>query len=129
MADHIEHLPAGRPSALGALRLAVLVACLCLGGCLSSGPQDITGSLSGAAEPDMRRSTEEWGRQYDRNPDDKAVALNYARALRRMSGYAQAVAILQRLSIKFPRDEEVLAAYGKALADAGRLQEAAGVLA
>ena len=72
----------------------------------------------------MRRSTEEWVRQ----PDDKVVALNYARALRGMSEYAQAVAILQRLSIKFPRDVEVLAAYGKALADAGRPREAEEVL-
>ena len=77
----------------------------------------------------MRRAAEEWGRQYDRNPDDKAVALNYARALRRLSEHAQAVAILQRLSIKFPHDAEVLGAYGKALADAGRPREAAEVLA
>jgi Flp pilus assembly protein TadD len=128
MANLFEYLPAGRPAALGALRGAILAASLCLGGCQSSGPQDITGSISGASETDMRRSTEEWGRQYDRNPDDKVVALNYARALRGMSEYAQAVAILQRPSIKFPRDVEVLAAYGKALADAGRPREAAEVL-
>jgi Flp pilus assembly protein TadD len=36
---------------------------------------------------------------------------------------------LQRLSIKFPRDVDVLGAYGKALADAGRPREAAEVLA
>jgi Flp pilus assembly protein TadD len=35
---------------------------------------------------------------------------------------------LQRLLIKFPRDVEVLAAYGKALADAGRPREAVEVL-
>jgi Flp pilus assembly protein TadD len=45
-----------------------------------------------------------------------------------MSEYAQAVAILQRLPIKFPRNAEVFAAYGKALADAGRPREAAEVL-
>jgi Flp pilus assembly protein TadD len=77
----------------------------------------------------MDGAAEEWGHRYDRNPDDKQVALNYARALRGMSEQAQAVAILQRLSIKFPRDVDVLGAYGKALADAGRLREAAEVLA
>jgi Flp pilus assembly protein TadD len=46
-----------------------------------------------------------------------------------MTENAQAVAILQRLAIKFPRDVEVLGAYGKALADAGRPREAAEVLA
>src|SRR6202040_2389023 len=46
-----------------------------------------------------------------------------------MTENAQAVAILQRLAIKFPRDVEVLAAYGKTLADAGRPRQAAEVLA
>jgi Flp pilus assembly protein TadD len=112
-----------------AMRAAFLAAVLCLAGCQSGGPQDITGSISGASEPDGRRVAEEWGGRYDRSPDDKAVALNYARALRHMSEHAQAVAILQRLSIKFPRDVDVLGAYGKALADAGRPREAAEVLA
>jgi hypothetical protein len=51
------------PVALGALRGVILAASLCLGDCQSSGPQDITGSISGASE--IRRSMEEWGRQYD----------------------------------------------------------------
>jgi Flp pilus assembly protein TadD len=112
-----------------ALRAAFLAAALCLGGCQSSGAPDITGAIGAASEADGQRIAEEWGRRYDRSPDDKTVALNYARALRGMSEHAQAAAILQRLSIKFPRDPEVLAAYGKALADAGRAREAAEVLA
>ena len=36
--------------------------------------------------------------------------------------------MLQRLAVKNPHDMEVLGAYGKALADAGRLQEAQDVL-
>jgi Flp pilus assembly protein TadD len=95
----------------------------------------VTASIGGApqrSEPepggDSRRAAEEWGRQYDRHPDDKATALNYATALRGTGEYAQAAAVLQRLAIKFPRDMEVLGAYGKALAGAGRLREAAEVL-
>jgi Flp pilus assembly protein TadD len=118
-----------RHRADGAMRGTLLAATLCLGGCQSSSLQDITGSIGGASEPDNRRSAEELGRQYDRNPDDKAIALNYARALRGMTENAQAVAILQRVAIKYPRDTEVLGAYGKALADAGRSREAAEVLA
>ena len=115
--------------AVGALRETFLAAALCLGGCQSSSLQDITGSIGGACESDIRRTTEALGRQYDRNPGDKAIALNYARALRGMKENPQAVAILQRLAIKFPRDVEVLAAYGKVLAEAGRSREAAEVLA
>jgi Flp pilus assembly protein TadD len=118
-----------RQRAVGTMRGTLLAATLCLGGCQSSSLQDIAGSTGGASEPDNRRNAEELGRQYDRNPDDKAIALNYARALRTMTENAQAVAILQRLAIKFPRDTEVLGAYGKALADAGRPREAVEVLA
>ena len=114
--------------AAGAMRKTLLAAALCLGGC-SSSLQDVTGSIGGASEPDTRQSVEELGRQHDRNPDDKAITLNYARALRGRTENAQAVAILQRLAIKFPRDAEVLAAYGKGLADAGRSREAVEVLA
>jgi Flp pilus assembly protein TadD len=112
-----------------AMRGTFLAAALCLGGCQSSSLQDVTGSIGGASDSDIRRSAAELGRRYDRNPDDKAIALKYARALRGMTENAQAVAILQRLAIKFPRDVEVLGAYGKALADAGRSREAAEVLA
>jgi Flp pilus assembly protein TadD len=35
---------------------------------------------------------------------------------------------MQNIAIKYPRDREVLAGYGKALADAGQLQQAQGVL-
>jgi Flp pilus assembly protein TadD len=117
-----------RQRTASAIRGTLLAAALCLGGC-SSSLQDIAGSTGVAPEPDIRQSAAELGRQYDRNPDDKATALNYARVLRSMTENAQAVAVLQRLAIKFPRDVEVLGAYGKALADAGRSQEAAEVLA
>ena len=122
--------------AAGAIRGAFVAALLCFGGCQSSGQQDITGSIGGVSDrsggtsdANSQRTAEDWGRQYDRDPDNKAVAMNYARALRGLSEHAQAVAILQRLSIKFPHDVEVLAAYGKALAEAGRPREAAEVLA
>jgi Flp pilus assembly protein TadD len=118
-----------RQHAAGAMRGTFLAAALCLGGCQSSSLQDITGSIGGTSESDLRRSAAELGRQYDRHPDEKAIALKYARALRGITENAQAVAILQRLAIKFPRDVEVLGAYGKALAEAGRSREAAEVLA
>jgi Flp pilus assembly protein TadD len=118
-----------------AIRGAILTAAVCLGGCQTSGgPQDITASIgaaapqSGQSAAEKRRSVEAWGRQYDRHPDDKATALNYAMALRATAEYAQATAVLQRLAIKYPRDTDVLGAYGKALADSGRLREAAEVL-
>ena len=66
--------------------------------------------------------------RYAASPENKAIAMNYAVALRGLTQHAQAVAVLQRLAVKYPQDMSVLAAYGKALADAGRLQEAQTVL-
>ena len=104
-----------------------------LGGCNRPSMSDVTGSIGGNdALPNnaagLRRYAEEWGRRYDSNRTDKRIAMNYARALRALTQHSQAVAVLRGLAITHPRDMEVLGAYGKALADDGKLQEAAKVL-
>jgi Flp pilus assembly protein TadD len=113
----------------------ILAACLAAGGCQNTGMSDVTGSIGASqdralpgSEPELRRYSEDWGRRYDANPESKIAAMNYAKALRALTQYSQAVAVMQRLAAKFPKDMEILGAYGKALADAGRLAEAADVL-
>lgn len=113
----------------------LLTSCLAAGGCQTTSLSDVTGSISAspdrpmpASEPELHRYSEDLGHRYDANPESKNTAMNYARALRALTQYAQAVAVMQRLAAKYPKDMEVLGAYGKALADAGRLDEAAGVL-
>lgn len=122
--------PARLVAVAGALATAVLLA-----GCQSNGFGDVTASI-GQREPtlptseaELRRFAEEWGRKYDSDPNNKRVAMVYARALRALDENTQAAAVLQRLAAKYPKDMEVLGAYGKVLADVGRLQEAAEVLA
>jgi Flp pilus assembly protein TadD len=120
----------------GASALAML-ALVGLAGC-SKSINDVTGSIGigpssakttlPTEEGALRRFAEEWGRRYDANRKDKTTALTYARALHALSRNAQAVAVLQGLAIQHPEDMKVLGAYGKALADAGRLKEAADVL-
>ncbi|MBO0733582.1 MAG: tetratricopeptide repeat protein [Methylocapsa sp.] len=118
------------------LRAMLLAAGLAFAGCQTAGPQGIIGppgavpsGFAAQSDAEKRRMVEEWGRLYDRHPDDKETALTYAKGLRALAEYAQAAAVLQRAAIKFPQDNEVLGAYGKALADTGRLREAAEVLA
>jgi Flp pilus assembly protein TadD len=124
------HESAAVPALGRAATTAALLACLLgAGGCQSSGLQPPSASSFAASEPELRRRAEDLGREYDRNPDAKEAALRYAQTLRRLSQYPQAAAILQRLAAKYPGDTQVLGAYGKALADAGRLREAAEVLA
>lgn len=115
---------------LCAVALAALVG---LSGCNKTSFTDVTGSIGGPSaiptdERALRQYTEEWGRRFDRNPKDKTTAMTYARALHAMDQNAQAVAVMQGLAIQYPEDMKVLGAYGKALADAGRLKQAADVL-
>jgi tetratricopeptide (TPR) repeat protein len=79
-------------------------------------------------ETGLRRYAEELGRRYDANPADRQTVLIYAAVLRKLGQTAQAVALLQREAASNPEDLDVLGAYGKALADVGRYQEAAEVL-
>jgi Flp pilus assembly protein TadD len=111
-----------------------LIALLGLSGCNKTSFTDVTGSIGASSttlptdEAALRRYSEEWGRRYDRNPKDKTTAMTYARALHALDQNAQAVAVLQGLAIQYPEDMKVLAAYGKALADSGRLKQAAEIL-
>ena len=122
-------MPAARSGALSALVVALA---LFQAGCDMPG-QSIGQGLSRQTPPTdeahLRPYVEMMADRYAANPDDKTIALYYATGLRRLTQHAQAVAVLQRLAVKRPHDLEVLSAYGKALADAGRLQEAQTVLA
>ncbi len=139
-------VPSPRAAARGFVRFfekhrgkaSLITAALMLGGCqtLAQNPMGQGGGLfasTGATQiPDSPQQLADFttriGQQYDANPNDKRVALTYAKALQRSTRYAQAVAVLQRLAATNPKDMQVLGAYGKGLVDAGRLQEAAEVL-
>jgi Flp pilus assembly protein TadD len=120
-----------KPRALGGV---AIVALLALSGCKTVSMDDVTGSIGAPAKPassspdDLRAFSEQLRQRYEAHPDDKKIALAYAKSLRARDLNDQAAAVLQNVAIKNPRDREVLAAYGKALADAGQLQQAQGVL-
>lgn len=107
-------------------------ATLCAG--CSYDADDVTGSVKtgaplSASDSDRGAQAAQWGARYEANPGDKVASINYARALRGLKRYDQAVAVMQAAAVKAPKDFDVLGAYGKALADDGQLQQAAGVLA
>lgn len=119
------------------LIIASLVA-LATAGCLAQSKADFGGTASyasmksSAEEPTQeqwRQSAEAWGRRFEANPGDTQAAIYYARALRATDQRAQAVAVLQQAAIRSPKSVDVLAAYGKALAESGRYKEAQEVLA
>src|SRR5918994_1057865 len=69
-----------------------------------------------------------WSSSHDAPCAASPSGLPYARGLRALEQNAQAVAVLQQAAIRSPKNPELLAAYGKALADVGRYKEAAEVL-
>jgi Flp pilus assembly protein TadD len=113
---------------------AAMALSLALAGCNSVREMTNSAGLSDSTdlprnEGALNRFAEDWGQRYDRDPKDIKTALTYANALRALRQHAQAVAVLQSVAARNPQDREVLGAYGKALADAGRLKEATTVLA
>jgi Flp pilus assembly protein TadD len=103
-----------------------------LGGCEATG--DVTGSIDPktgsppTSQEGLRAYADLWAQRYDANPGEKVASINYAKALRELTRYGQAVAVMETAAVKAPNDMEILGAYGKALADAGQLAQAADVL-
>jgi Flp pilus assembly protein TadD len=130
-------MPRSRYSPCLAVALRVLIgAAAAAGAALLAGCQDfgdVTGSIGGSTamptdEAKLRAYADDCGKRYERNPGEKIASIEYARALRALTRYNEAVAVIQTAAIKAPKDFDVLGEYGKALADAGQLAQAKDVL-
>ena len=103
-----------------------------LGGCRDFG--DMTASIASSSaqlpadEAGRRAYADHWGKVYAEKPGEKYASINYARALRALTRYKEASAVMQAAAVRAPKDFEVLGEYGKALADEGDLQQARDVL-
>ncbi|MCX8995693.1 tetratricopeptide repeat protein [Rhizobiaceae bacterium BDR2-2] len=116
--------------------VAAIMIALPLVACASG--REITGSTRSASAPlsdsgkpienmtasELADATRRYGAAYEKNPKDRAIGLNYANVLRMTGRNAQSLAVMQQIAISYPNDREVLAAYGKAQAGAGQLDEA-----
>lgn len=136
--DTMTGICSAAPSQPGMVRtrrlLALAVVGLGLAGCQSRSPET-TGSIGGLnllganrAERSPRAEIDALAARYNADPNDVRAAMRYAAALRATDQKSQAVAVLQQVALRNPKDKVVLAAYGKSLADAGRYQEANEVL-
>jgi Flp pilus assembly protein TadD len=98
-----------RVSAARLLAGVAAAATLALGvaGCQTSAPSDITGSLGDNVEAsrptaDPRRDLETAHDGFKANPKNAEAALQYARALRATGQRAQAVAVLEQVTLAQP---------------------------
>ncbi|MTW16886.1 tetratricopeptide repeat protein [Rhodoplanes serenus] len=80
------------------------------------------------SEADWRREVDTWGARYRADPSDRTTAMAYAKALSATERRAEAVSVLEQISLRNPKDPALLGAYGRALADAGRFEQALDVL-
>jgi Flp pilus assembly protein TadD len=108
----------------------VLATAALLSAC-STTSKDTTGSIPRLNKPvetmnqsELAAATRSIGAEYARNPKDRSAGLNYATLLRMTGKNAQALAVMRQVAIEYPNDRDVLAAYGKALAGAGELEQA-----
>jgi Flp pilus assembly protein TadD len=120
-----------RPRLLASVALLAVLA-VTASGCKTLQSTEPPGELAmaSAAGPDdeARRASEALAERYRANPNDPAVAINYAQTLRGLGQRSQAVAVLEQASIQHPKSMELLGAYGRALADIGNYQQALDVL-
>lgn len=121
------------PGSRRLLQGVCLVFCtLSLAACTTSRSNLTTGSISRSFskpveemnEIELRQAEESIGRAYEKSPKDRNAGLNYANLLRMTGKNGQALAVMQQVAINYPNDREVLAAYGKAQASAGQLEQA-----
>src|SRR6202021_3931964 len=100
-----------------------------LGGCQTM--SDVTGSLAAktdsSPEADQRHSGDVAGERYRANPKDADAALAYGQALRATGQRAQAAAMLEQATLAHPGNKDLLAAYGRALADGSNFQPAVAI--
>ena len=111
---------------------AIAVVAVGLAGCQTAGMPDVTGSLGARAEarPDVdpRATIDAYGERYRSNPKDADAALRYGQALRAAGQRSQAVAVFEQATIANPGNKQLLAGFGRALADNGSFQQAFDVL-
>ncbi len=113
--------------------VCLVLVSLSLAGCNTTPKSNlITGSISRASgkpieemnAAELHAAEETIGKAYEKSPKDRNAGLNYANLLRMTGKNMQALAVMQQVAINYPTDREVLAAYGKAQAGAGQLQQA-----
>ncbi len=79
-------------------------------------------------EAEWRTEAEKIAPRYRDKPEDAAIALAYAQALRASGQRTQATSVLQQATFYHPGNTALLGAYGRALSDVGNLEQALDVL-
>src|SRR5262245_65887340 len=71
-------------------------------------------SIDQMSAGELAKADDSLGKAYASNPSDKATAMKYAQVLQMNGRTDQSLAVMRKLGIAYPKDRDVLAAYGKA---------------
>lgn len=110
-----------------------ILAALAVAGCNSVGDfgkGSVTAQAINPSDPPAKieAAAEYWTKRFADDPKDKTAAINVSVAMRALNKKLSAVLVMRQAQEFHPNDPEILGELGKALADAGQLQEAAGIL-
>ncbi|MBD8065693.1 tetratricopeptide repeat protein [Devosia sp. PTR5] len=113
-----------------ALRAVLLAgaAALALSACASNRGQMGATDFSGMPAAQTQQVLGQLTARYKANPKDRAVAIQYAAALRAAGQPQQASAALEQAMAAYPGDIDISIAYAKALTASGRFEQSLGVL-
>ena len=122
------HIKSSTATIVVSLLLAISVAG-CAGKRASSSHSRVSAATTeNYSQAQIQQHVQKWAAQYEKRPNDKQTALNYAAALRLNKQSSQAVAVLRRAVIVHKTDREVASAYGKSLAANGQFKQALTVV-
>ncbi|MEM7214068.1 MAG: tetratricopeptide repeat protein [Pseudomonadota bacterium] len=115
--------------------IALITACaITLAACAKDHTK--TGSIGGIRGKPLEQMTvrelnltaQKFGQKYQKKPRNKQIGLYYANVLRATGKNEQALAVMQQMVIHHPEDNDILAAYGKALAATGNFPKALKII-
>lgn len=78
--------------------------------------------------PQLHAQLRKSAASYAKSPTDKRAGITYATLLRMTGKDDQALAVVRKLVIHHPEDNQILTAYAKALAATGNLKQALGAI-
>ena len=109
----------------------VAMAAIALTGCQSASLLERNGGdrlVTGSTSPVSLKETAAAGQRWQDEPGNVKAGMRYVSLLRGMDQNGKALEVMAELARRNPDDSDLLAVYGKDLAEAGKAKEAADVL-
>jgi Flp pilus assembly protein TadD len=107
-----------------------LAGALALGACQNKSAEidDLNGVTTASTNAAAVKSVQRAAKAWESDPDDPDKAIAYADQLDGLGATDRKLAVLKRTATANPKSQRLQAAYGKALAESGRLPEATQAL-